>query len=251
LNNVYVFNPGPNDADEYIVWNTANQMGNADVNSPSKFAYRLVAAGIRVINETKEMDMGGLISSACISRGSNFGLEGTTLMNQNSSAHYQRGSQALEMHYRRSADDDRWYYPQSVAAAPTTQLDGIRHFITVSPPDSTSTPTFTVMTVGFYEIKGVAADATGTPSFQQPQSAGKVASAMSQLAQMPTGQTTKSYPREFRDTVELINAKEHPALGKMATDAQDKKGFLDKVEDFVGDVLPVAKRVAEVGLALL
>ncbi len=251
LNNIYQFNPTPQDTDEYITWNTVSQLGNDDLTQPGKFAFRVVAAGIRIINEDKEMDLGGLISSACVSRASNFGLEASTLMNQNSSAHYQRGSQALEMHYRRSSDDDRWYYPTSTAKAASTQCDAIRHFITIQPPDAVATPTFSVMTVAFYEIKGVAADAVGTPSFQQPQSAGKVASAMSQLAQLPSGENTKSYPREFRDTVELVNAKEHPALGKMAKDETSKKGFLDRVEDFVGDVIPVAKRVAEVGLALL
>lgn len=251
LNQLFVFTPTATDSDIYLPWNTPNELGNADIDAPGKFAYRLVAAGIRIVCTNKEVDLGGLISSCRISESVNTGLSGTSLMNVNSSAHYQRGGNTFEMKYIRSSDDDGWFYPTIVGSAASATMPGIRHFITLSPPDSTTTLTCTAIHIAFYEVKGVAAKEVGTPSFQQPEMAGKLTTAFSHVAQRETGDDKGSSKNEIKDTVELVNAKESPAVGKLAKSAKDKKGFLDNVEDFVSDVLPVAKRVAEVAVGFL
>ncbi len=252
ISNLYTFDPAPVDTDQYIAWDTASSIGEDAPDQPGAFAYRLVAAGLRLICTSEEVGLGGLISSARISESANGGVFGTTIMNSNSSAHYERGGGTMEMKYARSQNDDRWYMPSATqAATPSAALNGCRHFITIIPAKDTVPLEYTLVTVAFYEVKGVAAKTVGTPSFQQPAMAGKVATAMSHVAQEPTGGEKGSSKREFRDAVELVNAKEHPALGKVAQDATDKKGFLEKIEDYAKDIIPVAKTIAEIGMTLI
>lgn len=247
---LFDFNPVPQATDRYVAVNTASDLGEDSLNTPGKFAYRVVAAGIRLIPLDKELNLGGLVSTSRIAESNNIGLSGTTIMNANSSAHYFRGDHIIEMKYARSSADDGWFYPSAAAVPASTTMDGCRHFITVAAPDDSSTPKWAVVAIAFYEVKGVAAKQVGTPSFQQPDQAGKIQTAMSHVAQKETGSTEGSSKKEFTDAVELVNAKEHPQIGKIAADAKTHKSFLEKVEDFAGEVLPVAKRVAELALGL-
>ncbi len=254
----YVFDPIPQDNDDLLCWNTPSELGSDDLDKPGSFAYRLVAAGLRLVCTSKEVDLGGLVSSARIAEENNIGVTGTTIMNANSSAHYERGGGVYEWHYARSEADTEWYFPSaSQVGAASTNISTARNFITISTPDTSTSLSYTYVCIAFYEVKGIAAKEVGTPSYQQPKEAGKIQTAMSHLAQLPTGHSKGSSKREFRDTVELVNAKESPALGGMAAEAKvlkgkdGEKGFLDKVEDFAKDVIPVAKTVAEVGMGLM
>jgi hypothetical protein len=252
ISNLFTFSPTPADTDQYIVYDTASTLGDDQPDQAGQFAYRIVAAGLRLVCTSQEQKLGGLISSTRISESVNFGYAGTAIMNSNSSAHYQRGGSLFEMKYARSQADDRWYAPSSSAyATASSPMNACRHFITITPPEDGVVLDYALITVAFYEVKGVAAKTIGTPSFQQPDMAGKVSTAMAHVAQKATGGEVGSSKREFRDAIELVNAKEHPALGNMAKDTPDKKSFIEKIEDYAKDIIPVAKTIAEVVMPLI
>ena len=249
LANGETFSAIASDTDVCMPWQTENKLGDAAVDAPGSFAYRLVAAGLRIIPVSKEVDLGGWISSSRIPEPSNWGYDNTAKMFGNSTAHYQRGSRTAEITYMRSALDDTFAFPSAqVQPAPNSIQPGRRMQVVFSPPDATTTETFVLAYVAFYEVVGTAANQIGTESFQQPESAGKVTTAIA----LTTGQQSQvGSKEEIKDAVELINAKESPHLGKLAEGETEHKSFLSKIEDFVDDVAPVAAKVASVVLPFL
>lgn len=246
-----LFTPNAIDTDQYIQWDTASQLGEDAPDKPGLFSYRLVAAAMRITPTAKELDLGGFVASSRIGESTNVGYAGTTIMMANSSVHYQRGSRTIELKYMRSSDDDQWNFPSVGPTAISANINGLRNFMTILNPDSLVSNDWLLTTVAFYEIKGVAAKTVGNPSYQQPQSAGKIASALGHITSEETGSEKGGSKKEINNAVELINAKESPVTGKLASGVKDHEGFFDKIEDFVGTVGPVAEKVIGTVLPLL
>lgn len=235
------FNPGVATGDQYLAWDTASQVGSDNPDKPGDFSYRLIAAAIRLTPTTEEMDLGGITMSTRIAEASNIGLVGTSVITANSSAHWTRGSNTIEMKYLRSEDDDWWYYPSAgVGPVGGSDVSGCRHFI-VYENGTAVTQSFMAQVIGFYEVKGVAANKLGTHSYMQPKTAGMVSTAMSIVGNQESD--AGSEKKEFEKATELVAAKESPATKDLSKDAEKHSDFVDSLKDFVQKVEPVASKV--------
>ncbi len=235
-----VFNNLATDTAGILPWVTASMLGDDAPDLPGTFAYRLLAAGFRLFCENKEIDLGGSISSARIPESTNFGYHGTSKMFGNSTTHWMRGSNSLELKYMRSADDAEWNYPSATLAGVNTSIGGRRSQINFTPPDATTVYTLIVQYVAFYEVKGVAANQVGTMSFNQPKDAGKIATGIAVATSEQSGSPGR---REIEKSVEYVNAKESPVTGPLAKNADSHSGFMDAVDDVIEFVKPLAKSV--------
>jgi len=251
LGTAVVFNPTATDGDSVMAWSSTSALGNDAPDLPGTFAYRIIAAAMKITPTSKEVDLGGWMASSRIGESTNLGYAGTSIMFGNSSVHFARSDNTYEIRYARSGDDDGWNYPATSNAPAGSNILGARNFITLHNADALVAPSFMITYVAYYEVKGVAAKKVGTESFQQPNDAAKVQTAMSHIANQQTGHTLGSEKNEFQDMVELVNAKQSPAVGTLAKGTKTKKGFTDNLKDFVSNVAPVAEKLIEGVLPLL
>lgn len=249
--NQNIFLPTVADTDEVLAWSNASSLGSDTVDAPGLFAYRLIAAAMRIIPTGKNVDLGGWLETARIGESTNLGYSGTTTMSGNSSVHYERANNTYEVRYARSADDDGWSYPSAAGTAASTAVAGARNFAVINPPDASTTNTFMITHVAFYEVKGVAAKDVGTESFQQPESASRIQTAMAHISNQQTGHENGSQKNEFKDMVELVNAKSSPATGGLAQGVKTVAKYHSKLKDFVKSVAPVAEKIALEALPFL
>ncbi len=227
-------------------WTTPPQLGNMVADARGKFAYRLVGASIRAVPTSPEVDLGGSVGTTRIAESNNQGYAGNNSAFGKPSAHYQRGAKTIQMNYMRSQTDDLWYHPSSGSTAQGELLTGSRNLMVLS-NNTANAQGWKLFYIAIYECKGECAAEVGTVSYSQPVSAGKITTAIA-VAQ---NNDLDAAPKEIEKSVEFVNAKESPVTSNVAKDAKDHKSLFENIEEFVGDVAPIAGKIATTVAALL
>lgn len=235
--------------DTIMAWNGVATFGGMDPGEEGGFRYRLVAAGLELIPTSPNRDLQGTVDSARIESSNVRGYFNNNTAFAGPTAHIGRADKKISINYLRSSADDHFVHPTGGNTINNQDVTGRRNMIVINPgTDATYGTGWFCQYVAYYEVIGDCVMKKATKSFQQPESAAAVSTALGSAFADPRGAT----PKEMEKHVEVTTAEQHPQMSKVVgSDNEGHKGMIQKIEDFVGTVGPVAAKIAGTIAALL